>query len=291
MFTLSFFVQFFPRFLKYQMLKIRITKLMEEKMKRIIRPLALILIFCIFCGINARAEGEALNWYIKKRGNNCPDFPSESQMVSENGGYYVDSSDTAVTKKILYLTFDTGYENGNVEKILDILSAENVPGAFFILSNLIVKNGDLVKRMFDDGHLVCNHTKNHKDMTKLTSEEMTANLKALEELCFEKTGCRMEKYFRFPEGRYSERTIKNASLNGYKTFFWSLTHADWDNQKQPSPDKAIKILMDNTHNGAVILLHPTSAANVKILPILIKKWKEQGYSFGTLHELVANMEK
>ena len=77
---------------------------------------------------------------------------------------------------------------------------------------------------------------------------------------------------------------------GYKTIFWSLAYADWDNNNQPDPDAAIKKLLDNTHPGAVILLHPTSATNAKILPELIRKWRELGYRFGTLDELTAPAE-
>jgi peptidoglycan-N-acetylmuramic acid deacetylase len=139
--------------------------------------------------------------------------------------------------------------------------------------------------MADEGHLVCNHTKNHKDMTTLTEEEMVANLKFLEQLCLEQTGVEMAKYFRFPEGRYSKRTLLTAEKNGYKTIFWSLSHKDWDNAAQPNAEASMKLLCENTHNGAIILLHPTSSVNAEILPVLIDKWRAAGYSFGTLSDL------
>ena len=96
----------------------------------------------------------------------------------------------------------------------------------------------------------------------------------------------MSPYFRFPEGKYSEEAMKTVKYLGYKTIFWSLAYADWDNHKQPDAEKAKKLLLENTHNGAVILLHPTSDTNTQILGDLIKEWKRQGYSFGTLDELV-----
>ena len=141
--------------------------------------------------------------------------------------------------------------------------------------------------MFTDGHLVCNHTKNHKNMSTLTDEEMTANLLSLEDLCYELTGYKMEKYFRFPEGKFDKRTLNNAYNNGYKTFFWSLSYADWDNNKQMDKNSAIKKVLNNTHPGAVILLHPTSDINVEILPTLIEEWTNNGYTFGTLDGLIA----
>ena len=253
-------------------------------MKNIIKAVAfgLFLITLFSCIINAE---DTLAWYIIKKGNCTPDFPN-TVFVDEYNGYYIDSTAAKNGEKIIYLTFDAGYENGNVSKILDILKENDVKGAFFILSNIINKCPEVIKRMFDEGHLVCNHTKNHKNMSTLTNEEMTANLEALEALCYEKTGYKMEKYFRFPEGRYDKRTLKCASDQGYKTFFWSLTYADWDNSRQPSKEASIKKMLDNTHPGAVILLHPTSDINVEIMPELIKEWKAMGYTFGSLNELV-----
>ena len=76
-----------------------------------------------------------------------------------------------------------------------------------------------------------------------------------------------------------------AQSLGYKTVFWSFAYADWDNAKQPSEESAIKKILDNTHNGAIILLHPTSSTNAAILPRLIKEWRAMGYRFGSLDEL------
>ena len=229
------------------------------------------------------ANDDARNWYFKRCGNNTPSFPHDSQMVMENGGVFIGNTN----EKKIYLTFDAGYENGNVEKILDILKEKNVPGAFFILKNVVLSNPDLIKRMDSEGHLVCNHTKNHKDMTTLTDEEMRLNLKLLDDLCYEKTGVKISPFFRFPEGRYNERTVKNASKFGYTTVFWSLSYADWDNNNQKNDDFAINKLISNTHNGAIVLLHPTSETNVRILGTVIDTWRQMGYSFGSLDELVA----
>jgi peptidoglycan-N-acetylmuramic acid deacetylase len=215
-----------------------------------------------------------------------PGFPDTVNVINENGGVYADIAANKNGVKKLYLTFDAGYENGNIEKILDIMRDERVSGAFFILSNLIDKNPDLVKRMADEGHLVCNHTSNHKDLTKLTDDEIIANLKRLEDKYKSVTGYDMEKIFRFPEGRYSEHALACIKDMGYKTVFWSFAYDDWDEKHQTDPKKAMKKILENTHNGAVFLFHPTSTTNAKIFESLIKEWKNMGYSFGTLYELV-----
>ena len=235
----------------------------------------------------------AIGWYCtRNKDNKQPLAAPELRFVEEYGGYYVDKRHgDDNTDKVVYLTFDAGYENGNVEKILDTMKEEDVKGAFFILGNLISKNTDLVKRMADEGHTVCNHTNRHKDMTTTRSlEEFRAELEALENIYREYTGREMAKYYRPPEGRFNEANMKYANELGYKTIFWSFAYADWDNSKQMSAEAAKKKIMDNIHNGAVILLHPTSATNAAILGDVIRELRSQGFRFGTLDELTAEGE-
>ena len=227
---------------------------------------------------------DSLHWYLKRNRNGTPTFPKEAEEIRQYGAYFIDD-DVTDDKKIIYLTFDAGYENGNVARILDILKEENVPAAFFLLDNIILKNTDLVLRMADEGHLVCNHTKNHKNLTSDSKEEIERNLRALEMIYEERTNREMAKYFRFPEGKYSIESLKCINDLGYKTIFWSFAYDDWDNCRQPDNAKAMKKILDNTHNGAVMLFHPTSETNAQIFSDLIKEWKNQGYSFGTLDQL------
>lgn len=226
------------------------------------------------------------HWYIKRNGNLRPDFPDEADEVKKHGGYFINERLTDnSSEKRLYLTFDAGYENGNIEKILDVLKKENVTAAFFLLDNIIKKNTNLVKRMADEGHLVCNHTRNHKNLSNATETEIAENISSLEKIYEEKTGRALSKYFRFPEGKYSIKSLECIEKLGYKTIFWSFAYDDWDDSRQPNFEQAIKKILDNTHNGAVILLHPTSRTNAEILPTLISEWRKMGYSFGTLDEL------
>ena len=191
-------------------------------------------------------------------------------------------------KNKLYLTFDAGYENGCTEKILDTLQKHDIKAAFFLVGNYIEKNADLVRRMVDEGHTVGNHTMHHYDMSKLsTREEFARELKDLESLFQETTGAQLPKFYRPPQGIYSEENLRMAKELGYKTVFWSLAYVDWNNDAQPSPEEAFSKLLPRTHDGAVVLLHSTSRTNAEILDELITKWKEMGYSFGTLEELFA----
>ena len=226
------------------------------------------------------------NWYCKNNDSHTPpELPSEFSFINENEGYYLDEKATD-DHKVIYLTFDAGYENGNIEKILDILKKHNATGAFFVLGNLITRNTDLVKRMVDEGHLVCNHTNRHHDMTKVTDPEaFRSELEALNTIMKETCGCELAPFYRPPEGRFSEENLKCAKENGYKTIFWSYAYADWDNKKQMSEEKALKKLLTHTHNGEVLLLHPTSATNAAILDAYLTELEAEGYSFGTLYEL------
>ncbi len=256
-------------------------------MKIKISAIVLLFIFCV-SAITANASGavnKPIDFYIRKNGHMSPILSKDLEVIENYDAIYMDKSSAEKGDKVIYLTFDAGYENGNVERVLDILKEEQVPGAFFILGHIIRKNGPLVKRMAAEGHTVCNHTENHKDMTTLTSEEMQANLARLETAYFECTGRQMEKIFRFPEGRFNEATLKNAKELGYKTVFWSLAYADWDNDRQPKCEDAKRILLENTHDGAIILLHPTSATNAEILGDLIREWKRLGYRFGKISDI------
>ena len=190
------------------------------------------------------------------------------------------------TQKVLYLTFDAGYENGCTEKILDILKKQEVPAAFFLVGNYIQQNADLVRRMVEEGHIVANHTMHHNDKSKISDKAaFTKELQDLEALYKETTGQEMPKYYRPPQGIYSEENLKMAKELGYKTVFWSLAYVDWNNAAQPTRGQAFGKLLPRTHSGAVVLLHSTSQPNAEILDELLTIWKEEGYRFASISEL------
>jgi peptidoglycan-N-acetylmuramic acid deacetylase len=190
------------------------------------------------------------------------------------------------TDKVIYLTFDAGYENGSTAKILDTLKKHQIPAAFFLVGNYMEKNADLVRRMVDEGHIVGNHTMHHPDMSKLTDKAaFQKELTDLEDLFRTVTGKELPKFYRPPQGLYSAENLKIAKEMGYKTVFWSLAYVDWNNDSQPTAEYAFSKLLPRTHNGAVVLLHSTSQTNAEILDELLTKWKDMGYRFESIEKL------
>ncbi len=234
-----------------------------------------------------RASVDGYGWYCLNNDTHTPpELPSEFSFIEQYGGCYRNRA-VSEGRKVIYLTFDAGYENGNVEKILNTLKKHGAQGAFFILGNLVTRNTALVERMLAEGHLVCNHTNRHRDMTKCLDEACFAEeLEALNRLMEEKLGCRTAPFFRPPEGRFNENNLKWAMNAGYRTVFWSFAYADWDNEKQMDEEKALKKLLDHTHNGEILLLHPTSSTNAAILDRFLTKLEEEGYEFGSLYDFV-----
>ena len=221
-------------------------------------------------GLSFKTEGQA------------PSGPAESKQLQQYDATYL--GDT--TQKVIYLTFDSGYENGCTEKILDVLKKHNVPAAFFLVGNYIEKNGDLVRRMVDEGHIVGNHTMHHFDMSKLSEEAaFTKELQDLETLFKETTGKELPKYYRPPQGIYSQENLQMAQKLGYKTVFWSLAYVDWNNDAQPTKEQAFQKLLPRIHTGAVVLLQSTSSTNAEILDELLTKWEAEGYRFESIDKL------
>ena len=229
-----------------------------------------------------------VSWYCVRAKNNMqPSLGNDLTFSEKYELYWCDNKHKFMDEeKVIYLTFDAGYENGNVEKIVDVLNREDVKGAFFVLDNFLIKNQDLVKKMINSGHTIANHTFKHIDMTKIKSKEAFQNeLEKLEDLYFNLFNKKMPKYYRPPEGKLNEENLKWATELGYKTIMWSFAYADWDNGKQPQREYALKKIYDNIHNGEVMLLHPTSSTNAEILGEIIIELKKQGFRFGTLDEL------
>ena len=257
-----------------------------KKQRRILCLLFAALLFTALCSHSASAE--EISWYFKKNSEHKqPTLDKNLSFIEKYNCYYVDKNHgDDCTDKVIYLTFDAGYENGNIEKILDVLKEKNVKGAFFILSHLIEANTDLVKRMANEGHMVCNHTMSHKNMASVTDRSVfEKELDGLKQLYAEKIGGEMPKIYRPPEGKLSEENLKILEEMGYKTILWSFAYADWDNAKQMQPQQAMEKLISGTHNGEILLLHPTSKTNADILSQLIDVWREMGYRFGTLDAL------
>lgn len=217
------------------------------------------------------------NWGLSfQKAGDAPAGNATAEELAEYNAYYIEETD----EKVMYLTFDAGYENGCTAKILDILKKHEVPAAFFLVGNYLESEPGLVKRMAAEGHIVGNHTFSHPDMSAISSEENFRNeLEKLEELYQKTTGEKMLKIYRPPQGRYSESNLKLAKEMGYTTVFWSLAYVDWYEDQQPSREEAFKKLIPRIHPGAIVLLHSTSETNAEVLDALICKWKDMGYEF------------
>ena len=169
---------------------------------------------------------------------------------------------------------------------MDALKEEEVPAAFFLVGNYITENPELVKRMEAEGHTVGNHTMHHPDMSDISEKEaFQKELSELENAYKQVTGKEMKKYYRPPQGKYSENNLMQADELGYKTIFWSLAYVDWYDDKQPTREEALNLLNKRIHPGAVVLLHSTSKTNCQIMQELIQNWKQQGYTFRSITDL------
>lgn len=232
--------------------------------------------------VTASADG---NWGLSFQSEGqTPIGNATSDYLKQFQAYYAGNP----SDKVIYLTFDAGFENGNTAAILDALKKHNATATFFLVGNYLETSPDLVKRMLAEGHNVGNHTYHHPDMSKIsTKEAFEKELTDLETLFQQTTGQTMKKYYRPPQGKYSESNLKMASDMGYKTFFWSLAYVDWYQDKQPTKEEAFKKLLGRIHPGAIVLLHSTSQTNGQILDELLTKWEEMGYHFGSLDDLTA----
>ncbi len=237
--------------------------------------------------VYADSSEQAYNWYVMRNSEHTlPKLEKQMSFIENHNACYGDKKASESGEKVIYLTFDAGYENGNVERVLDALKKHNAPGAFFVLENLVVRNPELIKRMSEEGHLICNHTRSHPDMTKYKDiskfgEQLESMCKLLSDTC----GVKMSNYYRPPEGRFSEKNLEFAETLGYKTVLWSFAYADWDNNRQPSEDYAVKKILDNAHPGEIMLLHPTSKTNADILDKVLTALENEGYRFASLDEL------
>ncbi|MDP4121197.1 MAG: delta-lactam-biosynthetic de-N-acetylase [Bacillota bacterium] len=223
------------------------------------------------------------NWGLGFKADGQPPVGNASaDFLKKYDSYYLDTSG----KKVIYLTFDAGYEAGYTSHILDVLKKHKAPATFFIVGNYLETSPDLVKRMVADGDIVGNHTFHHYDMSKISDAQSFQNeITSVETLYKKITGKDMEKFYRPPQGKYSVTNLDQAKALGYKTIFWSLAYVDWYKDKQPTAQQAYDKLIPRIHPGAIVLLHSTSKTNSEILDELLTRWENMGYTFGSLKDL------
>lgn len=257
---------------------------------------AFILIFGTFITINSNLisksktqlieptlSNQEYSWYFNPRNDGKQPQPiGEASFFKKYNSYYVGKPD----EKVIYLSFDAGYESGNTNQILDTLKKHNAPAQFFVVESYIKNNPDIVKRMEKEGHLVCNHSKNHQSMASITDINSFRNeILSVENTYKEITGKEMPKYFRPPMGKFSENSLKLTQDLGYSSVFWSFAYVDWYENKQPTHEYAKEKIYTRTHPGAIVLLHPNSKTNTEILDEVLTHWENEGYTLKTLDYL------
>ena len=222
-----------------------------------------------------------IGWGIKRNNNHTqPDVGSKNKEIMDKyNGLYMGNNQ----KKLVYLTFDLGYEAGYTSKILEVLKQNNVKATFFITAHYVNTEPELVKQMIDEGHIIGNHTVNHKSMPDCSLDTIKKEVMDLHTSIKEKFNSEM-KFIRPPKGEYSERTVAYTNTLGYTSVMWSFAYDDWDETKQGREEYGKKKILDNLHNGEIILLHATSKDNSNILDDVIKQAKEQGYEFKNIDE-------
>ena len=208
---------------------------------------------------------------------------ADAAYLAQYNAHYVGAAD----QKVIYLTFDAGYENGNTAPILDALKKHKVSATFFLVGNYLSTAPDLVKRMVAEGHTVANHTATHPDMSRIADKAaFVKELQTLEQQYKDLIGSDMPKLYRPPQGKFSEENLRQAHEMGYHTFFWSLAYVDWYVDKQPSREEALSKLTSRIHPGAIVLLHSTSSTNAAVLDELLTRWEEMGYTIAPLQQLI-----
>ncbi len=221
------------------------------------------------------------SWYYMPTNDHTVPRGNDSVALSKYSAYYTGKT----SEKVIYLTFDEGYENGYSAKILDILKAKGVKAAFFVTKPYIESQPELIKRMVAEGHTVGNHSAKHLSSPTLTDAQLKQELDSTAESFKKITGVDMPKFFRPPMGEYSERTLAVVHNMGYKSVFWSFAHRDWLTDQQPGAEATYNTVMSRYHNGEIMLLHAVSSSNTEALGRIIDSLRAQGYSFKTLEEL------
>lgn len=207
-----------------------------------------------------------------------------NQKMFDEKGYDAVCLDTKSDEKVLYLTFDCGYENGYTGKILDVLKDKNVPAAFFCTLPQMKDNHEIIARMINEGHIVGNHSVTHPDFSTLSASEIVDEIKGFDDYIRENFGY-SALYFRYPQGKYSEKSMRAVNELGFKCVFWSLAYADWDLDNQKGAEFALDTVMSRIHPGAVILLHAVSPDNANALSDIIDTARSKGYIFKSLDEM------
>ena len=249
------------------------------KMKKIFLGITIMFIMFFttsYLSLNAYGFG-----FTKNDNHTTPNIGKYADILEGTNSFYVGDTN----KKELYLTFDAGYDNGELPLILDVLKEKNVVASFFLTGDFVKRFPELTIRMAYEGHTICNHTYSHKNITKLSKDELSSEITKLENSYYDLTGCKMVNYVRPPEGEFDRKSLQNLQSLGYKTVFWSSAYQDWNVDGQKNVEHVKNVFLNNLHNGAIILMHSVSSSNREALPFIIDEVKRLGYTFKSVTSL------
>lgn len=242
--------------------------------------LLFILLLFVLLNINPVLNASS-GWGFRKNSNNeRPDIGSYEEII-DGLAYYLGEDE-----KTVYLTFDVGYDNGNLEKILDTLKEKNIKACFFVTGDFVNRFSELLIRIKQEGHLIGSHTYNHRDITKLSYDELKNELDLLDKKVFELCGEGIDPYFRPPEGKFDRRSLEIVKELGYNTIFWSIAYVDWYQDKSFGKEYVLKNVINNLHNGAICLMHTVSSDNANYLENVIDEIYNKSYSIKNIDSII-----
>ena len=216
--------------------------------------------------------GDVVSWGLAHHGNETTPTVSVlgAELLEKYDGMYV--GDTS--QKQVYFTFDLGYEAGYTAEVLDILQEYQIKGLFFLCGNYLQQT-DLINRMLNEGHQLGNHTNKHRDLPRLSENAIRQDIGDLQ---LPTTA----KFFRPPQGRFDDKTLRVAKEMGLRAVLWSLAIQDWQQKPKLNVAACTKKILERVHPGAIMLFHITNPGTPEMLRELIPALQNKGYTFGTL---------
>ncbi|WP_054973112.1 polysaccharide deacetylase family protein [Paenibacillus sp. A3] len=190
-------------------------------------------------------------------------------------------------EKQVALTFDDGPDAKYTVKILDILKKHKAKATFFVVGYQAEKHPDVLSRIVKEGHALGNHTWSHKDLTKLSGQQIENELVKLNKVIQNATG-EFPKYVRTPYGAVSKKVTEAIEQNGQHNVLWNVDTRDWAGA---TPENMLKNVKANLKPGGIILMHSFGGKKgdlsntIELLPKMIEELQEEGYSFVTVDEL------
>jgi peptidoglycan/xylan/chitin deacetylase (PgdA/CDA1 family) len=183
--------------------------------------------------------------------------------------------------KKVAITFDDG-PNERTTELLDILARYKVTATFFIVGFRAEAQPELIRAIQSAGHEIANHTYSHPDLSKLSADEVEAELSKTEAIIYALTG-KSTMYFRPPGGHISQATKIAAARQGFKAVLWTVGCSRYEGT---TAEALVSHVVNNITDGAIILMHNGEPVTSASLPKIIGQLRAQGYEFVTLSELL-----